>query len=158
MAAGVAEIDPAATVSGVDLAWSMIARVGPVLQPAGLDLAVDHVEVVLRDQEGVMLRSDFLPVGHIGIVEVRAVLDRDGHEVAERHRTRESEQLGEKFRGLPLIAGGDDGVVELDRHCACQSTTLGSASQCPSATLARSAPRRCCPGRGTPGCTTARCP
>ena len=83
MAAGVAEVHAAAAVPGVDLAGSMTARVGPVLQPARLDLAVDRVEVVLRDQERVVLRSDLLALGYIGVVEACAVLERDGQEVAE---------------------------------------------------------------------------
>ena len=76
MASGVAEVDTASAVASVDLAGSMAARVGPVLQPARLDLAVDRVEVVLRDQKRVVLRSDLVARGYIGVVEACAVLDR----------------------------------------------------------------------------------
>src|SRR5271166_6481527 len=118
VASGVAEVDPAAAVVGVDLARPTSARVGPVLQAARLDLAVDRVEVVLRDQERIVLRSDLLTFGYIGVVEASAMLERDGQEVAEWRRARQSEQLGQKLRGLPFIAGSDNRVVELDRHCA----------------------------------------
>ena len=64
----------------------MTARVGPVLQPARLDLAVDRIEVVLRDQKRVVLRPDLLAIGHIGVVEARAVFKGDGEEVTERLR------------------------------------------------------------------------
>src|SRR5690349_6534998 len=120
MAAGIAEIDAAAAVSGVDLAGPMSARVGPVRQSAGLNLAVDRIEVVFGNQERVMLRSDLLTLGYVGVVEVGTVLECDGQEGAERLRARQPEQLGEELRGLPLIVGGDNGVVELDRHCAGQ--------------------------------------
>ena len=131
MASGVAEVDAATAVVGVDLAGPLAARVGPVLQPADVDLAVDRVEVVLGNQKRVMLRVDLLAVGYIGVVEGRAVLERDGQEAPERHRARQPEQLADKLSGLPLVAGGDDGVVESDRHGACQSTTLAGPSQSP---------------------------
>ncbi len=129
MASGVSEVDAATTVVGVDLARPLAARVRPVLQPPRLDLAVDRVEVVLGNQKRVMLRAYLL--GRIGVVEGRAVLELHGQEAAERHWTRQPEQLADKLSGLPLVAGGDDGVIESNGHCACQSTTLAGPSQSP---------------------------
>src|ERR1700722_7925152 len=95
-----------------------------MLQPAWRDLAVDRVEVVLGNQKSVMLRSDLLASGDLGVVEGCAVFEGDGQKVTERLWTRQPEQFADELGGLPLIVGGNDGVVELDRHRAFQSTTL----------------------------------
>ena len=47
-------------------------------------LAVDGVELVLGYQERVVLRTDLLAVGHLGVVEADVVGDVDGQKVAER--------------------------------------------------------------------------
>src|SRR3984957_8011422 len=115
-----------------------------MLQPAWRDLAVDRVEVVLGNQKSVMLRSDLLASGDLGVVEGCAVFEGDGQKVTEWLWTRQPEQFADELGGLPLIVGGNDGVVELDRHRASQSTS------------ARSTPGRCCRDRETPVCRTAR--
>src|SRR5271163_5180829 len=71
-----------------------------------------------------MLRSDLLASGDLGVVEGCAVFEGDGQKVTERLWTRQPEQFADELGGLPLIVSGNDGVVELDRHRAFQSTTL----------------------------------
>src|SRR5262249_31292033 len=55
VAVGVLEVDAAAAVVAVDLAGAALHRVGPVLEAALADAAVDVVEVALADQERVVL-------------------------------------------------------------------------------------------------------
>src|SRR5258708_5651816 len=71
-----------------------------------------------------MLRAYLLASGHLGVVEGCAVFECDDQKVTERLWTRQPEQFADELGGLPLIVGGNDGVVELDRHRAFQSTTL----------------------------------
>ena len=116
MPGGVGEVHAAAAVAVVDLAGPFGARVRPVLQATRLDLAVDRVEILFGNQKCVVLPPDFLALGDVRVIETGAVLECDDHEAAERRRAGQAEQLGEKFRGLLLVAGGDDGVVETDGH------------------------------------------
>ena len=104
MPGGIREVHPAAAVAVVDLAGPLGTRVRPVRQAAGLDLAVDRVELLLGDQERVVLPPDLLALGHVRIIETGAVLECDNHEVAERLRARQAEEFGEKLRGFLLVA------------------------------------------------------
>src|SRR6516165_5461174 len=116
MPGGIRKVHPAAAVAVVDLAGPLRTRVRPVLQAACLDLAVDRVELLFGNQKRVMLAPDLLALGDVGVIETGAVIERDNHEGPERLRARQAEQFGEEFRGLPLVARGDDGVVETDAH------------------------------------------
>ena len=72
---GILEVDAAAAVVVVDLARTASPRVGPVLHAALADPAVDGVELVFGHQECVVLRTDVLAVGHLGVVEAGAVVE-----------------------------------------------------------------------------------
>ena len=101
--------------------------------------------MVVTLEHGASLDYADVAGGDLGEVEGCAMFEGDGQKVTELLWTWQPEQFADELGGLPLIVGGNDGVVELDRHRACQSTS------------ARSIPGRCCPDRETPGCRTARC-
>src|ERR1700693_5675863 len=63
MPGGIREVHPATAVVVVDLARPIVTGVRPMLQAARLDLAVDRVELLLGDEEGVVLPRDFLALG-----------------------------------------------------------------------------------------------
>ena len=101
----------------VDPAFPLLRRVGPIVEAALLNPPEDLVELLLAHQESVVLR--FGLVVRVAEVERDVVRDFDGEEVrAERHRLRQTEDLGEEVRRLALVAHVDDGVVELDGHGA----------------------------------------
>ena len=83
MPRGILEVHAAAAVVVVDLARAAAPRIGPVLQPALADAAVDRVELVLGDQEGVVLRADLLTGRRLCVVEAGAVVESYGEEGAE---------------------------------------------------------------------------
>ena len=87
-----------------------------MVQAPRADPPVDGVELVLGHQERVVLGADLLAVAYVGVVEADVVGDRHHHELGERRRARQIEQLGEEGRRLLLVLGGDDRVVEGDGH------------------------------------------
>src|SRR5690606_21130965 len=100
-------------VAVVDRLRALAVRVGPVGQAAGADPGEDLVELALADEERVVLRGD--EAGLVREVE-RDAVDLDAEEGAERLRRRQAEDLGQERRRGPLVAGGDDGVIERDGH------------------------------------------
>ncbi len=58
MPGGIQEVHPTPAIVVVDLARPVLPGVCPVLQAAGLDLAVDRVEILLGNQERVVLPPD----------------------------------------------------------------------------------------------------
>src|SRR6266480_121261 len=114
MAVGVVPVQAAAAVFGVDLAGLLVERVGPEVQPAGLDAAEDLVELGLSDQEGVVGRDGVAVV--VGEVEAHVVGRLEHQERAVGRGLWQAEDVGEEAGGLLLVADPDDGVVELDGH------------------------------------------
>jgi hypothetical protein len=110
------EIHPSSAVVAVDLPRPSSTRVCPVLQAARLDLAVYSVEVLFGNQKRVVLLPDLLALGDVREIEIGAVLECHSQEPANRRRAWQPEEFCEKLRRLPLVACGDNGVVETDGH------------------------------------------
>jgi hypothetical protein len=115
MAARVLEVDAAAAVVPVDLAFLLLARVGPVLDAAAAHAAEDLVELLLAHEERVVLHLDFHAFG-VEERERHFVCDLHVEERAEGNRFFQCEDFGEEARRRARVAGVDDGVVQLDGH------------------------------------------
>ena len=70
---------PAAVVA-VDLTGMLSARIGPMLQSAFTNPAVDRSELILGDQERVMLGEHVGALRHLGEIQADAVVQFDGEE------------------------------------------------------------------------------
>jgi len=62
MAVGILEIYPAAAVVPVDFTSTVLARVGPILEPSTTDAGEDLVEVVFAYEKGIVLRGNLAVV------------------------------------------------------------------------------------------------
>lgn len=92
------------------LAAAGFGVVGEVLV---LDTGEGGVEVVIVDEEGVMLGLGLVN-GHV--VQGHCVAQADRYEWPELVTDWEAEDVGEEPGGGVLVAGPNDGVVELDGH------------------------------------------
>jgi hypothetical protein len=111
---GVLEVDAAPAVAGVDLAGIVPVGIGPVGEPPLLDAPEDLVELALADEEGVVLGGDVAVT--VDEVEGDVVVDLHPEEGAEGLGLGEAEDLGHEGGRDLLVAGGDDGVIQLNGH------------------------------------------
>ncbi len=109
------EVQAAPAVVVVDLAW--LGELGPwVVRDAGrLYPREAAVELIFGDEEGVVLRGNRLGVAGRE-VERDAVAGDHRKERAKSRADLEAEDAGEELGRDPAVLGGNDGVVELDRH------------------------------------------
>src|SRR5215213_576701 len=112
--AGVLPVDAAAAVIGIDLALGTSERVRPVDHAAFADSTKNLVEPVLVDEERIVLRVHRTMV--VSEVQRDVVVDVHDQERAVGLRLSYSENLGQKSRGLLLVAHRYDRVVQLDCH------------------------------------------
>src|SRR5262249_1544447 len=103
-----------AAVVVVDLLRGLLEGIRPVVETTLDDAPVDLVELVLRHDEGVVLRRDVA----VDVVEVHrdAVAELDHEERPEACGLGQPEHLREKRRRLLLVAAPHDRVIELRGH------------------------------------------
>src|SRR5207244_1510917 len=113
VAVGVLEVDAAAAIEVVDRVRLGQGGVGPDVDSAVGEARQRGVEVAIGDEEGVVLRREVVLVVHVVegdsanlYGDERAALVADG---------KVGDAAEEGGAGL-LVAGVDDGVVELDGH------------------------------------------
>jgi hypothetical protein len=114
MAVRVLEVDAAAAIVMVDLAFLAPLWIGPIRETLLLDPAENHVELRLAHEEREMTRRDVaLPVHE---VEIDPVGGRDDLERPPFASGRQTEDAREKIHRHFAVVGPDDGVVELHGH------------------------------------------
>jgi hypothetical protein len=103
MAVRVLEVDAAAAIVMVDLAFLAPLWIGPIRETLLLDPAENHVELRLAHEEREMTRRDVaLPVHE---VEIDAVGGRDDLERPSFASRRQTEDAGEKIRRHLTVVG-----------------------------------------------------
>lgn len=115
VAVRVGEVDAAPAVHGVDLARPTVHGIGPVGHAGRPQAGERLVEGGVVDAERVVLGVVGLAAGG-RVVEDDAVGDADRDERAGRRADVDAEDLGQEPCRRVLVAGPDDGVVELDAH------------------------------------------
>src|SRR5260370_40031057 len=113
MGVRVVEIDAGAAIAMVDLAGTLAARRGVMLDALGADAGIRGVELFFADEECIVLRPEILAVGEI---EGDAVGGAHRGEMAPLGPGFEVEDVGEEFGRGPSVLRRDDRVVELDTH------------------------------------------
>jgi hypothetical protein len=110
----VVEIEAAAAVVGVDLLWSGLGGIGPVVEAARRHAGEDRVEIRFTDEKGIVLQRRLAVL--LVKVERGAVVQGDHHERPEADGRRPPQDIGQKACRLLLVAAPDDGVIEFYRH------------------------------------------
>src|SRR6185437_13534824 len=115
MAVGVAEIDAAATVPGVELPVLELPGRAAVSDAGGTDARQDGVELVVSDMEDVVMDLELALLG-VAEIEGQRRVDLDRREMPARRVIGEAEDVGEPPRRRPLVERRHDGVVQGDNH------------------------------------------
>ena len=107
------EVKPTPLVQVVDLPIRPRARPAPEDDPLVPDTLQDRVELLVRGQEGVVVRARV-----VRVIEVQRqyVVDLDRREVPPGSLVLQPEHSSDELRGLHLVVGGHDCVVQLQRH------------------------------------------
>ena len=112
--------------SGPDI-WRLARRTSgicPVRQVLVADAAKGRVEVVLANEEGIVLGCDRR--GGLSEVQRDAIVGLDDEKMREPGRRRQAKDPGQERRRPPLVAAGDDGVVQLHAHQVIVPSVLAS--------------------------------
>src|SRR5690349_5129559 len=117
MSVGLVPVHHAASVVRVDSHVLGTAHRAAVLDPGRLDAPENRIELLLVDTEAEVLDGKRAVV--IDEVEGQAVVDVHGRErPGSGFGPAHAKKVGEKLGRGPLVSGGNDGVIELDRHFA----------------------------------------
>ena len=114
MAIGVGEVDASAAVVAVDLARSVVRRIGPVVDPALGDSSEDLVELGFGHEKREVDPCEV--AAGLGEVERNPVSCLHHAEVRVLRGRIEAEQVGQERRGAVRVGGRHDGVVQLGTH------------------------------------------
>ena len=108
---GIVEVDAPAVIPVVDLAELLAGRISPIVEPARLNALEDGIEFRFVDQKREVTLQDVL----ISLDEIqRGRADLENGERPQLPRRCESQQFGEKPRGLLRIVRLNDSVIEGD--------------------------------------------
>jgi hypothetical protein len=113
MAIRVAKIDAATAIPVIELTVIEAPRRAAIGELRLADAPEDGIELGIADVEGVVVALELLLVVE---KECERIVDPYRREMALFRIGIEVKNSREKPRRCPLIAGGDDGVVEGDRH------------------------------------------
>lgn len=115
MPSWIAEVDAPSAVIGIDATGQGRLGIGPVFDPILEDTRIDLVETPVIDEEGVMLHLDVVDAWFSELKEdVLVQPDRDEWSPGGWFG-KAKEVCEEGCRNVP-ISGGNDCVVESDRH------------------------------------------
>ena len=115
MPSWVAEVDAPSAMIGIDATGQGRLGIGPVFDPTLVDTRIDLVETPVIDEEGVMLHLDVIDAW-FSELEEDTLVQPDGDEWSPGGWFGKAKEVREEgCRDVP-ISGGNDRVVESDRH------------------------------------------
>jgi hypothetical protein len=110
---GIVEVNATAVIPVVDLAELPAKRIRPIVEPARANALEDGIEFRFVGQKREVTLQDFL----VSLDEVqRSRADLKNGEMPQLPSRCESQQFGEKPRGLLRIVRMNNSVIEGDRH------------------------------------------
>ncbi len=115
MTSRVAEVDAPSAMIGIDATGQSRLGISPVFNPTMEDTRIDLVETLVIDKEGVMLHLDVVDA-RFSELEEDALVQPDRDEWSPGGWFGKAKEVREEgCRDVP-ISGGNDCVVESDRH------------------------------------------
>ena len=108
---GIVEVYAPAVIPVVDLTALLAERIGPIVEPARLNALEDGIEFLFVDEKREMTLQDVL----VSLDEIqRGRADLENGEMPQLPGRCESQQFGEKPRGLLRIVRMNNSVIESD--------------------------------------------
>lgn len=111
----IAEVDASSTMIGIDATRQSRLGIGPVFDPTLEETRINLVEALVIDKEGVMLHLDVVDTW-FSKLEKDALVQADRDEWSPGGWFGKAKEMCEEGCGDVPILGGNDSVVESDRH------------------------------------------